>query len=227
MIIFKRNKTAKWLKTISCEEKEQLFKACIKVGRQQRQIHHQRREEIAIHRQQLLKQREQAIIIKQGKEKEKKEKLCQQLSRNGYWNSESMIVAGLAGKTESQCRNYLEFQLRFRQHVLKQPYSDKSVYYLSKNEKKLTSKELSAKLLMLISAAPSPTTGEILKSPKLLIGMEIKHRFEDEEGIPTWYNGLVVGINDTEHEVIYRVEESVYQFDLLEDLMKGDLEIIF
>ena len=32
---------------------------------------------------------------------------------------------------------------------------------------------------------------------------------------------------DTEHEVIYREEESVYQFDLLEDLMKGDLEIIF
>ena len=113
MIMFKRNKTAKWLKTISCAEKEQLFKSCIKVGRQQCQIHHQRREEITVHGQQLLKQREQAIIIKQGNKKEKKEKLCQQLSRNGYWNSESKIVAGLAGKTEPQCRNYLEFQLRF------------------------------------------------------------------------------------------------------------------
>ena len=225
--MFKRNKTKEWLKTKSDEEKEQIFKACIKLGRQQRLIHRQRNEEIVCHRQQVLKKREQAIVTKQEREREKKEKLCKQISKDGFWNSDSKVLAGLAGKTESQCRKYLEVQLRFRQHVLKHPYSDKSVYHLSRNGKKLTSKQLSANLLKLISAIPTPTMDEIIKSPKLLIGMEIKHQFEDQDGIFSWYDGFVVGMNDSEHEVIYREEETIFQFDLLQDLMKGDLKIVF
>ena len=31
----------------------------------------------------------------------------------------------------------------------------------------------------------------------------------------------------SEHEVIYTEEESIFQFDLMQDLMKGDLEILF
>ena len=33
LILFRRNKTAKWLKSKSANEKDKLFKACIKVGR--------------------------------------------------------------------------------------------------------------------------------------------------------------------------------------------------
>ena len=38
MILYKRNKTSEWLKTKSDEEKREMFKGCIKLGRQQRMI---------------------------------------------------------------------------------------------------------------------------------------------------------------------------------------------
>ncbi len=48
--------------------------------------------------------------------------------------------------------------------------------------------------------------------------MKIKHRFEDNEGTLAWYDGVVIGINGMEHEVIYYEEltRSIYQFDLLD-----------
>ena len=186
--MFKRNKTAKWLKTKSSEEKEKLFKACIKMGRQQRQVHCQREEGIRVHRQQVLKEREQALIAKQRKEKQKKEELCQQVLREGYWNSEAKIRAGLhvvCGKSESRCRKYLEVQLRFRQHVLNRRTSTNHFSVYQKREKSCHLKNYLTILLTLISAVSLPTTEEILKCPKLLVGMQVKHCFEDE-GIFTW-----------------------------------------
>ncbi len=69
IILFKRNKTAKWLKTKSREEKEKLFKNCIKIGRQQRQIDEQRQDGIQVHRQQVLKNRELTLVAKRKRVK--------------------------------------------------------------------------------------------------------------------------------------------------------------
>lgn len=75
----------------------------------------------------------------------------------------------------------------------------------------------------MIHAAP---VGDILKAPEELVGQEIKHCFQNEDGSFTWYDGLVIGINSMEFEVIYYGEEDVCEFDLLYDLSKGDLEIV-
>ncbi len=200
------------------------------MGREQRQAHRQREESIKVYRQQVLKNREEALITKKRKEKQKKVEVCEKISSDGFWNSEARVIAGIAEKSEPNKKKCLEVQLRFRQHVLKQPYTDKSVFCVSKRGKKLSSRELSANLLKLISASPQATLtlGDILKSPELLVGMEIKHRFEaDNEGTLAWYNGVVIGINGMEHEVIYYEELTIYQFDLLEDLSKGDLKVLF
>ena len=69
-----------------------------------------------------------------------------------------------------------------------------------------------------------PTTEEILKVPSLLVGMEIRHCFEDEDGL-TWYDGLVIGVANMEFEVIYSGEEDICEFDLLQDYMKSDIAI--
>ena len=225
MIMFRKNKTAQWLQTKSNEEKSALFKSCIRLGRQQRQIHSEREDKIREHRQELLKKKEEALICKRTKERQKKEALCHQISASGYWNSEAKVMTGLDGKSENKRRQLLEIQLRFRQHVLKQSHPDKSVYCLSRRGKKLASSEVSANLCKLIHATPCPTTEEILKVPSLLVGMEIRYRFEDEDGL-TWYDGLVIGVADMEFEVIYSGEEGICEFDLLQDYMKGDLTII-
>ena len=61
---------------------------------------------------------------------------------------------------------------------------------------------------------------------ELLIGLEIRHRFEDDSGILTWYDGMVIGMQDMDHEVLYFGEKDVCQFDLLEDLASGDLTVL-
>ena len=119
LILFKRNKTAKWLQTKSVEEKDKLFKACIKVGRQRRQVHHLREESIRAHRLQILHDGEEAMVVRRKKEGKRKEEFCQKISKEGFCNSHAKIKAGLAKRSELERRKHLETQLRFRQHVLK------------------------------------------------------------------------------------------------------------
>lgn len=227
LILFKRNKTATWLKTKSHGEKEKLFKTCIKIGREQRQLDKCRQQSIQEHRQEVLKKREMDLVTKRKKEQEKKEQLCLKIAKQGFWNSEVKISTGIHGQSEATRKKSLETQLRFRQHVLKQA-ADKSLYCLSKNRRKLSSSELVANLMTLISIFPCPSLQEIIRSPQLLIGFEIQHRFEDEDGILTWYSGLVIGFNTehSEHEVLYSEDETIYCFKLFEDYSNGDLKII-
>ena len=71
MILYKRNKTSEWLMTKSDEEKREMFNGCIKLGRQQRMIHKQRKQQICLHREVTLKLREESLVSKQKKQREK------------------------------------------------------------------------------------------------------------------------------------------------------------
>ena len=62
--------------------------------------------------------------------------------------------------------------------------------------------------------APCPTTEEILKVLSLLVGMEIRHRFENEDGL-IWYDGLVIGVAYMEFEVIYSGEVNLTCFKII------------
>ena len=56
--------------------------------------------------------------------------------------------------------------------------------------------------------------------------MSEEHRFE-EDGSPTWYNGLVGHISDTKiFEVMYFGEDEICEFELLEDYSKNDLKFL-
>ena len=113
LILFKRNKTAKWLKSKSAKEKDKLFKACIKVGRKKRQVHRQREASIRAHRQKVLQDREKVVAARRVKEEKRKVDLCQKISQAGFWSSEAKIQSGLMDKSESEQRKHLETQLRF------------------------------------------------------------------------------------------------------------------
>ena len=64
------------------------------------------------------------------------------------------------------------------------------------------------------------------KDPNAMVGKEIKHKFKDEDtGEERWYNGIIIDYNPfTElHEVSYHGEEEHCFFDLIQDLIAGDL----
>ena len=78
--------------------------------------------------------------------------------------------------------------------------------------KQFSSQELLENLCKLISVAQElPTVDKIVTNPRLLIGTRIQHRFEDEDGSLTWYEGLVVGhLPDTRtFEVVYFGEDEI------------------
>ena len=85
MVLYKRNKTADWLKTKRDEEKK-MFQACIKVGQNQRMIYKQRNKELVSHwEKKPLEQREQCLAHECEKEREKKNFLiCKQI-----WSTEN------------------------------------------------------------------------------------------------------------------------------------------
>ena len=229
MILFKQNKTAEWLKTKSDEEKREMFQACIKLGRQQRMIHKQRKQQIHLYRQETLKLRQEALACKQKKEREKMITICKQICKLGIYRTKEDISINLAKiSSENKKKEALKMQIRFRLVILKQSFPDKSVYHFSKGGKQLKSGDLAKNLTKLIEAAPKPFNEiEILYNPKLLVGIQIRHRFMNEDGSLEWFDGLVINlISEVTYEVIYNDENEVYQFELLEDYREGDLQLI-
>ena len=111
----------------------------------------------------------------------------------------------------------LKDQMKFKEIVLCQDYFDRSVFQFSKAKKQFSSQKLLENLCKLISAAQElPPIQSILTNPRLLIGTCIQHRFEEEDGSLTWYDGLVVGhLPDTQSfEVVYFGEDEIREFEL-------------
>ena len=64
------------------------------------------------------------------------------------------------------------------------------------------------------------------KDPNTLVGKDVKHKFKDEEtGEEQWYSGNVIAYNPATklHEISYNGEDEHCYFDLIQDLIAGDL----
>ena len=94
--MFQNNKTAQWLKSKSDEEKVQLFKACIKLGREQRHVCRQRKQAIQTHREYQIMEREQALVAKRNAEEDTKRALCLQIAKDGFFTSGEHAASELA-----------------------------------------------------------------------------------------------------------------------------------
>lgn len=164
-----------------------------------------------------------------------KERITTDMIQYGLWQSETDVNEGLKiAKSETQKRQSLKAQLRFRKTVLKQTYdADKDVYKFSTKQKgQLNSKALQDNLLKLINTAISQHSSGAGSDPPSehinLVGKCIDHQFiEDEQlvtysgkvvstvpGFPEWFN-----VYDNEPDV-------VYSYKLLEDFKNGDLRIL-
>lgn len=129
------------------------------------------------------------------KEREKRILICKQICKHGVWRTDQDVTSNLAKMTsESKRKEALKTQLCYHQCVLQQSFPDKSVFFFSKGSKQLSSAVLAENLIKLTATTQGPSSEiEILNNPSLLVGMQIHHRFLDEDGNPEWYNGVVVG----------------------------------
>ena len=64
--------------------------------------------------------------------------------------------------------------------------------------------------------------------PATLVGKSIEHKFELDDGEFEWFRGFVVAYNKTTslHEVAYEGEQEHCHFNLIEDLLAGDLKLV-
>ena len=229
MLMFHQNQTPKWLKCKGDQEKKKPFEACIKVGRDC-QVYKQRKNDILVYQEKIVREKEQELAKKKRQKQEQKLTLCSKISSNGFWMSVEDALTSLSKlPNETKKKAALKDQLKFRETILCQEYADRSVFQFSKAKKQFSSQKLLDNLCKLINAAQElPTIESILTNPRLLIGIHIQHRFEEEDGSLTWYEGLVVGhLPDTQtFEVVYFGEDEICEFELLEDYGKNDLKFL-
>ncbi len=139
--MFRQNRTAKWLKSKDDQEKK-MFKACIRVGRDQRQLYKQHKNNILVYQQNVI-QEKQALAKKRRQKEERQLVLCAKISHNGLWMSTEDAVTNLSKlSNETQKKAALKYQLKFRKIILCQEYADTSVFQFSKAKKQYSSQKL-------------------------------------------------------------------------------------
>ena len=67
---------------------------------------------------------------------------------------------------------------------------------------------------------------EMAVDPFSLVGRHVYHRFTDESSNEKWYEGYILGYNASTrlHEIAYVEEEDKFHYDLMDDLLAGDLK---
>ena len=78
------------------KEKMKLFKACIKVGCDQRQLYKQRKNDILVYQEKAVQEKEQALAKKRRQKEEQTLALCAKISNSGFWMSPEDALANLS-----------------------------------------------------------------------------------------------------------------------------------
>ena len=233
-ILFSNNKTSTWFVSQTPEVQEELMETARKMGRKHKKKFQERLDSIHLKRSELLKDREQAKHASEKRLLLQREKITSDMIQYGLWQSVEDIEKHLKIlKSETQKRDALKIQLRFRKTVLQQVYPEnKDVYKFSKKEEgQFNSAKLKTNLIQLINAAHlcSPCTSTLSSDDLVLVGKSIDHQFI-EDGQVVEYSGRVVsqvpGFSEWFNVVYDNEQDVVYTYKLMEDFLNGDLKVV-
>ena len=176
--------------------------------------------------------REQAKHASEQRILLQKEKITSDMIQYGLWQSVEDIDSHLRlAKSQTQKREALKTQLRFRKTVLQQVYpANKDVYKFSKKgEGQFNSVKLTSHLIQLINATHHASPSSNSTSEPVLVGKSINHQFI-EDGQIVQYSGRVVsqvsGFPERYNVVYDNEPDVVYTYKLMEDFHNGDLKLI-
>ena len=140
----------------------------------------------------------------------------------GLWQTDEQMKEGLAKlKSKTSKLQALKAQLDFRKKVLEQVCTDKSIFCLSKNRKKLSVGEVCSNLCKLFQP-PSSSDQEGL------CGKRIRHRWTMNDS-ESWYNGTILDVvpgTDDWYNVKYDDEDQALSLHLHLDVDKEHLEFL-
>ena len=230
-ILFLNNKTATWIESKSSEERSALMTTARRSAAQHRRKFRERLIQIEEERVKLQQKKETEKRVTERKVILEKEKITSDIVHIGLWQSVDQIDQKLASyASETQKREALKTQLRFRNKVLQQNYSDdKDIYKFSKNKAQFNSQTLRSNLAKLVEAATEDNLALVESSEaSSLVGKRITHQFVENEELVA-YAGMVIsqvpGFVEWFNVVYDSEPDTVYTFKLQEDLRSGDLKL--
>ena len=231
-LMYSHNKTRKWLADLPKDEKEKLIEESRKEGKVIRRQFKVRLSEIEAKRLDIQNQRRRQMEERERKRLKNLETFTADVCFYGLWQSAQQIEEGLENlNTETEKRNALQSQLRFRKNVLKQKHDDKHVYNFSrKNEQgkyiKLSIEQLQNNVLSLIQETLSePTVERATTTVPLLVGKDIDHTFADGQTYRGTVISMVPGFNEW-YNVKYVQDNAIYAYNLKVDYMAGDVKLV-
>ena len=234
-ILFSNNKTSSWFASQAPEVQSELMETARRMGHKHKKKFQERLTMIQQKRNELLKMREQAKHASEQRILLQKEKITSDMVQYGLWQSVEDIEKHLNKvKSETQKREALKIQLRFRKTVLQQVYpANKDVYKFSKKgEGQFNSTKLAGHLILLIDATHHGSPSDIScnsTSDPVLVGKSIDHQFI-EDGQIVQYSGRVVsqvsGFPEWYNVVYDNEPDVVYTYKLMEDFYNGDLKLV-
>ncbi len=194
MVMFSNNKTAKWIKTKSVEEREELFKQARDKGPKFRKVFKERRLALFEEKARLMREKQAVAARKRVEKRKEKESLTQSIISMGLWQTIGQIEAGLLKlKSKTSKLKALKTQLDFRKKVLQQTHPNKIIFQLSYQGRQHTVNEMKHNLLKLLPVRDDQSQhSQISYISGDLTGRQIQHRWI-VEGESEWFSGTILG----------------------------------
>lgn len=231
-LMYSHNKTREWLATLKHDEREQLISNARTEGKSIRNQFRVRLKEIEAKRIEIQEERRRKLEETEIKRIQNLEKMTSAVCFYGLWQSEAQVNEAIERfATESEKREALQSQLKFRRGVLKQKHNNSKVFnFTQKNPAgkyvKLTIEALKQNVFTLINDCLVAETSEKKESGiPLLVGKTVCHTFADQKEYKGFIISVVPGFGDW-YNVKYEDDAAIYAFNLVEDYKKGDLKLV-
>ena len=154
IIMFKANKTGDWREKLSEEKKSKFLEIARKSKKVQRDKYLATKQQIIMQRVQKMSEKQEMKEQKEREQRILKESLHSKIEKFGLWKTEEEVISGV-GKIVGigKKREALWLQIRFRNKVLGNKHSDKSVFQLTSKGVSNSPEVLIENLLNIINEA--------------------------------------------------------------------------
>lgn len=232
-ILYSHNKTRDWLSSMQENERDQLMTKARIEGKDIRNKFKSRLKDIETKRLEIQEERRRKLEEIEKKRLQDMEKMTNDICFYGLWQSKAQVNEALQRlQTDSEKREALKAQLRFRKLVLKQRHSDSKVYNFTRKGESgkylaLPLEELKQNVNTLIEECLREETPEKQHQEgiPLLVGKHVKHKFSDGIEYKGYVISVVPGFGDW-YNVKYDGDTAIYAYNLIKDYEQGDLQLM-
>ena len=220
LVEIKKNHTMMWFNELPKERQNVIIELAMKRRKEVREDFIKIQKSVSKRRQERMleqKKKRDCLKKKQAAEKELLTKLHLITSVAEFETALCQIKdEGLSSKKENEkILNLLKEQVRIRKKLLMQ----KTSIVFTSNGRKRSLSVLIEEVKKLIADS------NINCDPNSLVGKTIMHKFLVDNEKEEWFSGFVLDYDGETHHIKYEDSSEIFNFNLIEDLMNGDLRV--